>query len=177
MSRVLLLSEDDFRRNIEVSESLNSQSIISSIDECQSFHLATVIGDKFLKEIKSEISTGVFVQSVKELLDEYIQPFLLYQSAAILSRKINYRIGNIGVVKDQAAVDPHEIATYYEGQAGQYLNRLCIHLSKNYSTYSQWLTTIDGIKAHLDAYEDTGIFTGHSHKVNTHIGYDPGWRR
>lgn len=173
--RVLLISEEFFRDNYDVSDSLNSKSVITAIYEAQGFYLATVIGDKFLNELYTEVSSGTLTADNKYLLDNYIQYFLGAQAAYILASKISYKIGNAGVQSGEKVVDAKKIAEYYDKLAGIGLRRLTDYLCKHYSKYTQWLNGVEGIKPHMSASEQTSIFLGVPYK--TKLPIDEGYRR
>lgn len=174
-TKVLLISEKDIRNNYDVSESINSKSVISAIWETQTFNLASVIGDKFTNELLHEVETQEFVEVNKYLLDNYVQPFLGAQTMATLVSKLPYKVGNEGVVKSDKNADNKSMKDYYDNLAGIALRRLTDYVSRHYGQYSTWLNTFEGIKPHVDASVDTGIFLGGSFKCAYPV--DKGWRR
>lgn len=166
MSRILIISEQYLRDHVDISDSINSKSVITAIEEAQSFYLASVIGDKFLLELYSEIKQETLTTDNKYLVDTYIQPFLAAQAASVLANKINFRIGNLGVVKSEASTSPKQIVDYYTNLTGIALRRLTDYLCKHYSKYHQYLDGVEGIRAHLSASDETSIYLGGEVKVN-----------
>lgn len=175
-TRVLLINEKYLRDNFDVSESLNSKSVIAAIYESQIFHLASVIGDKFYNELVREVEENDFTEVNKAFLDTYVQPFLGAQSMAVLSSKISYKVGNEGVTKSDRATDGKQIVDYYNNLTGIALRRMTDHLGRHYGLYSTWLNGFEGIKPHIDSSVDTGIFLGGGFKCGKYP-IDKGWRR
>lgn len=160
MSRVNLISEQYLRDNFEVSDSIQSKSVITAVQEAQTFHLASVIGDKFLNEFYNEVENHTLTDVNKNLLDTFIKPFLGAQVMAILTSKISFKVGNQGVTKSQEATNPKQLVDYYNNLAGIALRRLTDHLCQHYALYQQWLDGVEGIRRHIDASVDTGIWLG-----------------
>lgn len=177
MARVLLISEDFLRKHIDISDSIISKTAITAIEDAQNFYLSAVIGDKFLKELLREVELDVLTPVNKLLLDTYICPFLMYQSAALLASKVNYKVGNKGVVSNDGVTSPKQIADYYERQTGVALRRLTEYLSRHYNDYKEWLNYNNdtGIKPHLSASDSTSIYLGCDYDMKYPV--DPGWRR
>lgn len=166
MERILFITETLFRETVDVSDSINSKSVQTAIAEAQDFYLSAVIGDKFLAELYLEVKNKTLTPVNKLLLNTYIQPVIIYQAAAILAAKANFKIGNLGIVKNEGTVDPKSVVDFYNQQTGMHLRRLTDYLSKHYSDYHQWLNGVDGIKAHLNATDQTSIFLGGTRKLN-----------
>lgn len=176
MSRVLFVNEQYIRDRYDVSDSLSSKSVITAIYEAQDFYLSAVIGDKFLVELYKEVADGTLTVDNKYLLDNYIQPLVGVQAVEILVRKINYKVGNAGVetVGDKN-VSSKPIVDYYGNLVGVALRRLTEYLSRHYAKYHEWLNTVEGIKPHLSASEETSIYLGGTVVWDGMV--DPGWRR
>lgn len=173
-NRVLFVSEQYLRDHADISESINSKSIITAIEEAQSFYLSAVIGDKFLNKLYEEVTTGTFLPNHKNLLDTYIQPFVYAQAMAVLVSKIPFRVGNAGVTKDSNS-DNKRLVDYYTNLTGLSLRRLTEHLCRHLSLYTEWLSNVEGIKPHLSASDSTSIFLGTQYKTKYPV--DKGWRR
>lgn len=175
MSRVLLISETYFRSHVDVSESILSKTVITAIEDTQSMELANIIGDKLLFQLYHEVETDSLTDANRLLLDRYIQPFLVAQTASKMVNKINYKIGNLGTINNDKTVYPKEIGDYYANLAGASLERLTSFMAHHFADYSQYLNGVEGFKSHLDASEDTGIFLGMDRPIKYPV--DTGYRR
>lgn len=177
MNRILLISESYFRDRVYVSDSLNSKLITTTIQEVQDMNLASVIGDPLLNELYSQVEFRNLSPSNKELLDLYIQPLLLYESAAALMIKSNIHVSNHGNVKSSDSVDATPQIDYYKNQAGIALERLTKYLCKNMSSFPLLSgSCLDGIQAHINSTLDTSIYLG-SPASSFGFPVDPGYRR
>lgn len=97
--KVLLVSTDQVKTYSSISENTSDKIIFTSILDAQQIDLQSIIGTPLLNKIcdlvNDENVTGVY----KELLDNYIQPFLIRQVASEIIIPISYKIGNFGVAQ------------------------------------------------------------------------------
>lgn len=176
MNRVLLISEQFLRENFDISDSISSKTAVTAIKEAQDFYLASVIGDKFIKELYYEVENHVLTDVNKYFLDTYIQPFLGAQTVQIITSKISFKVGNQGVTKSQDATDPKQLVDYYTNLTGIALRRLTDYLAHHYGDYAQWLNGFEGIKPHVSASTETNIYLGGTTLIKKYP-VDTGWRR
>lgn len=175
MSRILLISESYFRDRIYVSDSINSKLVTTSIQEVQDFALATIIGDRLLHELYTQVEAGTLTELNKTLLDTYIQPLLLYKTAESVIIKSPTHISNNGNTQSAENADAHKQFDYYRNQGGIALERLTKYLTKNYSKYPLLSgSVLDGIRAHVNASLETSIYLGGSRKGIKGLPVDPG---
>lgn len=176
-TRVLLISEQYMRDHTDFSESINSKSMITAIEEAQSFYLASVVGDRYYEHLCEKVKNNSWVANDKDkyLLDKYIQPYLYAQASAVLVEKIQFRVGNAGVTKDSASTDTKKLVDYYNNLTGISLKRMTDYLCKHLQDYQPYFNNVEGIKPHLSASDQTSIFLGNSPRYKYPV--DEGWRR
>jgi flagellar biosynthesis/type III secretory pathway protein FliH len=132
---VLLISEDYVRTNSNLNDNVFGKWILPAIREAQEMGLMPIIGECLYKRICEMVDNGDIDKKVyaayKDLLDEKIQPYLLYQTLTNIVPLLNGKMGNIGTV---ATNDEHIVTlsqgeldltqNYYRERADFYAKRL-----------------------------------------------------
>ena len=106
-------------------------------------------------------------ESYKALLDDYVQPYLLYQVQANIIPTINVKLGNIGSVVSN---DEH-ISTLSQGnielvqrdfqlKADFYANRMLNFILNHSSEFNLNECACKELKAHLNSSASTTIWLG-----------------
>lgn len=137
---VLLISEDYIKSESILDDNLSGKYLLTAIKFAQDIELRSILGDKFLDSIQ-QLVLHKKIDSHKEekfLLDEYIQPFLLYQVLSEVVVPTAFKINNFGVQKvDDEKASAYELARisyikdYYKDKANIYKKRLQEYLCKN----------------------------------------------
>ena len=151
---VLLISEDTLRTNSNLNENCFGKWILPAIREAQEMGLMPLIGECLYNKICELVEDGTigeieFIQ-YKDLLDDYIQPYLIYQTLTNIVPILNGKLGNIGTVN---TTDEHIVSlsqgeqdllqNYYRERAEFYQNRL-----------AGW------VKTHADSFPELSCFCG-----------------
>ena len=115
MLKVLLISEDYIKSNSALNDNIFGKYLTPVIREAQELNLQLYLGECLYKTILNMVADNSITASTNEaykaLLDDYVQPYLLYQVQANLIPTINVKLGNIGSVVSN---DEH-IATLSQG--------------------------------------------------------------
>lgn len=171
MSKVLLCSEDFVKTNSALNDNLWGKFLLPAILEAQNINLQTYLGECLYKRILGMVQDGSIAisanESYKALLDDYIQPFLLYQVQANIIPTINVKLGNIGSVVSN---DEH-IATLSQGnidlvqrdfqlKADFYAQRMLNFILNHSSEFNLEECACKELKAHLDSSASTSIWLG-----------------
>ena len=102
MNKILLVSEDYIKTNSAINDNLWGKFLLPAIHEAQDINLQIYLGECLYKTILGMVADGSITastnESYKALLDDYIQPYLLYQVQANIIPTINVKLGNIGSV-------------------------------------------------------------------------------
>lgn len=96
---VILVSADQVKTYSNISENTSDKMIFTAILDAQQIELQSIIGSRLLDKICSLVKDRTISGSYKELLDNYIQPFLIRQVASEIIIPISYKIGNFGVAQ------------------------------------------------------------------------------
>lgn len=102
---VLLISEDYIKSESNLDDNVSGKYLQSAIKLAQDIALQSTIGTKLLESLQKKcidkednIDNEENVK-YKELLDYYIQPFLLYQVLSDIIIPITYKLSNFGVMR------------------------------------------------------------------------------
>lgn len=172
MNNILLISEDFIKTHSALSDNYFGKYLTPSIVEAQDMGLQMVIGsclyNKLLSLVGDESIKLPEYAAYKGLLDDYIQPYLLYR---VLSQTIiyaNVKLANIGTVitNDEHIVNLSQkdidlITQDMRNKCAFYQRRLGNYLLDNKELFSELNEcTCREIKANLTSAEKTGIWLG-----------------
>lgn len=171
MNKILLVSEDFVKTNSAINDNLWGKFLLPAIREAQDINLQIYLGECLYKTILGMVADGSITastnESYKALLDDYIQPFLLYQVQANIIPTINVKLGNIGSVVSN---DEH-IATLSQGnidlvqrdfqlKADFYAQRMLNFILNHSSEFNLDECACKELNAHLDSSASTTIWLG-----------------
>lgn len=169
--KVLLCSEDYIKTNSALNDNLFGKFLTPAILEAQNINLQTYLGECLYKTILNMVADNSIAasanESYKALLDDYIQPYLLYQVQANIIPTINVKLGNIGSVVSN---DEH-IATLSQGnidlvqrdfqlKADFYAQRMLNFILNHSSEFNLDECACRSLKAHLNSSASTTIWLG-----------------
>jgi hypothetical protein len=168
MAEVLLTSESFVKSVTSISENVFGNYLLPSIREAQETSLRGVLGDSLTDRLKEVVSSPE--TSEKKYLDliDKLQYFLAYSTIVKLIPKVQFKIGNAGVVKTtdeniQTATsgEIEKMIFNYQNQADTECRKLQQWLLKNYSDYPE-LSENDckSIKANLTSAASCGLWLG-----------------
>lgn len=168
----LLISEDYIKSNSGLDDNVYGKFLYPAIKEAQEMGLQTIIGSSLYETILGMVDNStisdVEMADYKNLLDKYIQPYLLYKTIVTLIPIVGTKIANIGTVitNDEhiANITKNErdlLVDYYQFRADFYCNQLQDYLCHNRSKYPE-LRDCDcaKIKANLTSSATCPIWLG-----------------
>ena len=100
MTNILLIGEDYIKTNSGLNENIYGKFLLPAIRETQDMKLQPILGDVLYKKILLLVETGEIndYRPYKSLLDDLIQPYLMYMTISNLIPIIGVKMGNLGVV-------------------------------------------------------------------------------
>lgn len=154
IKNVMLISVDDLKGGSYINYNVDDSLVAPTIRETQEVHLQSIIGSNLFyrlqelvyNEIKQEPDAINDVENAlyKELLDEYVQPYLNAKCQAVLCLPLSYKMRNIGVAK----TDDENISTSALREI-MTMQRRFNELAAKYATYlSKYLCV------HKDDFEE-----------------------
>ena len=171
MTKVLLCSEDYIKSNSALNDNLFGKFLTPAILEAQDINLQTYLGECLYKTILGMVADGSITASTNEaykaLLDDCIQPYLLYQIQANIVPVLNVKMGNIGSVVSN---DEH-ISTLsqsnielvqrdFQLKADFYAQRMLNFILNHSSEFNLDECACKELNAHLNSAASTTIWLG-----------------
>ena len=138
----LLINETDIKAFSVVADNLDSKYIAPAIIAVQDVHLEHMIGSKLIEKlgilIQNEALDEAGNELYKELLEEYVQPYMLNKCVAEIMIQSYAKIRNAGIVQfndtnqtSNSIEDVNFLRNHYDGIASTYAVRLSVYLWKN----------------------------------------------
>lgn len=151
---VLLISEDYIKSNSTLDNNISGKYLQAAITSAQDVELQSTIGTKLLEALQKKCINWIDPHTpvhpieppeplpsdsiddsdnyrYKELLDYYVQPYLLYQVLSEIVIPISYKLGNFGVMRTDDEKDltsdinqVNLIKKYYRDKADFFKTRL-----------------------------------------------------
>ena len=102
MTNILLISEDTLKTYSHLNDNVWGKSLTPAIITAQDIYLQKFLGSCLYKKVLELVENGGIRNEnyvmYKELLDNYIANFLIYQTLANLIPEISTKITNMGLV-------------------------------------------------------------------------------
>ena len=156
----------------EISDNVFGKSLLPAIRTAQDLYLEEFLGSCLYKKILELVGDGTIKDqenvAYKDLLDEYIQPFLLERVVADLIPVVGSKIANLGVFKssDQytenvSAGEVERLQNLHVIKANHYAKRMQLFLKGNRSAFPELdCCSCGDIKPTLDSSADCGLWLG-----------------
>lgn len=167
MTKILLISEDYVKTESALNDNVWGKFLMPSIREAQDINLSQIIGENLLNEVYYRVEHNQISGDYKTLLEDYIQPYLLYQVQSNIVPNLNVKMANLGTV---VATDEHIVTlsksdidnfmTNIQYKADWYARRLQEYLLANLEVFGLEDCDCNRIKANLDSAASTGIWLG-----------------
>ena len=171
MSKVLLCSEDYIKTNSALNDNLWGKFLLPAIREAQDINLQTYLGECLYNTILGMVADGSITastnESYKALLDDCIQPYLLYQIQANIVPVLNVKMANIGSVvsKDeyintlsQGNIDL--VQRDFQLKADFYAQRMLNFILNHSNEFNLDECACRELRAHLNSAASTTIWLG-----------------
>jgi hypothetical protein len=163
---VLLISETKLKENSFINENVDDKLIRATIIQVQDMQIHPILGTGLYNEIKSQITSNNVSAANVTLLQDYIQPVIIWWVQADGTIPLTYKIMNKSIVKRNSEnSNPAEldelfaIADNFKNKAEFYTKRLVKFLQANTDTYPLYLNPgndVDTLHPYRQAYQ-TGM--------------------
>ena len=169
MTDILLLSPNYLKQNSFVDDNVSEKYIAPAIVSSQEISLKGIIGNCLLTAIKNKVNDKSINDTenaaYKELLDTYIQPYLVYATMERMAIPLAYKTGNFSSatrtddekMSSSSFADVALIKNYWKNEKDSYKRELQCYLKKNKSLFPELSSCCD---INLDATADIGIWLG-----------------
>lgn len=102
MNKIFLISPDTVKTYSNLDTNLFEKYFFPAISAAQSIELRTTLGDTLYNELLTMVKEGSITAETntlyKTLLDDYVQPFLIYQTIVNLIPIVSTKIVNLGTM-------------------------------------------------------------------------------
>lgn len=172
MSKVLLTSTDYIKAQTELTDNYDDTKLLPAIRKSQDIELQSALGSSLLSRLQELVQSGDILSEenklYKELLDDYVQPYLSYLVLAELSFIGGQHLTNYGMAESMdentqsmKLSDRMQVKEYYTNIANSYLSHLQRFIITNRVSFPE-LNQDDvlKIKANLTSSAETSIWLG-----------------
>lgn len=171
MQNILLISEDYVKSNSELTDNMYGKYLLPAIRTSQELYLQPVLGSTLYDTIVTAVGDGSITAEtnshIKELLDEYIQPYLLEKVLADLIPIVSAKVANLGTVhsKDEyvenlSVADAEKLQTFHVQKSDAYLKRMQEYLLANSGMFPIDSCACDTMRSNLNSAASTGLWLG-----------------
>ena len=137
---IMLVSPNTIKAQSYITNDVSDETIGPAIRETQNIHLQSIIGSNLLLALQRKIlnkkegnEDGIDDtenEAYKTLLDEYITPYLVSKTQAVICLPITYKIRNMGVIQNyDTNVNREQLSEVYA------IERRFNTMSARYATY------------------------------------------
>lgn len=168
INNVLLVSEDFVKTNSNLSDNAFGKFLLPAIREAQHIHLQSIIGTSLYEAILTKVVDGSLADQYKELVDDYIQWYLLYQVLSDIVDVLDVKLVNMGTIRNRDEYVDNisdgervRLKHNYEYKADWYCRRLQEFLLDNCDAFEELdACACESIKANLESAASTGLWLG-----------------
>ena len=155
MNNVLLISEQTLKKYTLINDNMDGVYILPAIQMAQNIDLDNAIGTKLCNKLKSLVMTGDITNNkdfadYKKLLDDYVTPYLAWQTMTAVQISIDYKMTNSGVIQNEDEKKSHldyknaaALRNQYQKYANAFLTKLKNYLLSNSSKYPEYFQCED----------------------------------
>jgi hypothetical protein len=162
----LFISENKLKENSFINENVDDKLIRATIIQVQDMQIHPILGTGLYNEIKAQIQANTVTNLNRDLLQDYIQPVIIWWVMADGTIPLTYKFMNKSVVKKNSensqSADLEELITVannFKNKAEFYTKRLIKYLESNETVYPLYLNPgndVDTLHPYREAYQ-TGM--------------------
>lgn len=173
MSKTLLTSAHYIKEQTELTENYEESKLLPAIRKAQDIELTQALGSSLTGKLQELVETGDISNPenklYKELLDDYIQPYICQLVLAELAFIGGQHISNFGIaessdehIQNMRLQDRMQIRDYYLNIAASYLDHLQRFILSNIKTFSCVMSESDELRIHSNLYSsaECSVFLG-----------------
>ncbi len=170
--KIYLISEDTIKSNSILDANIYGKFLGTAITETQDMYLSTIIGTPLMNKLYDLVASGEIANeensAYKLLLDNYIQPVLLYGVQTSIIPLIANKVANAGVLvtndEKNNNVDRDDVVSltdFFRNKRDFYTEHLQTYLCKNSTKYPEYgENEYGGEKGQTYSHSDCCIWLG-----------------
>lgn len=161
VKRTYFISPDDIKGSSYVNYNLSDDLLGKAIRETQEVHLQAIIGSNLYYRLQELVFNAIQdsgdtiddegFEAYKELLDDYVQPYLEEKTQAVLCVPATYKLRNFGVAKNSdtniespSLRDVMALQKRFNTSSAKYATRLSMWLCANKNAFPELSETSCG---------------------------------
>ena len=156
------------KTNSNLGDNVWGKFLLPAIRESQDIYLQQIIGSALYESILEKIKDGSLVDPYKELVDDYVRWFLLYQVLSDVIDILDVKLANLGTVRSRDEYvdsisdgERDRLRQNYQYKADFYCKRMQEFLLNNRNAFPELDECVcDRLSAQLNSAASTGIFLG-----------------
>lgn len=168
INNVLLVSEDFIKTNSNISDNVWGKFLLPAIREAQHIRLQSVIGPRLYDSILRKVMDNSLSEQYKELVDDYIQWFMLYQVLSDVIDVLDTKLVNLGTVRNRdeyvdniSDAERVRLKHNYEYKADWYCRQMQQYLLNNRDQFEELDDcACNNMRANLNSAASTGLWLG-----------------
>lgn len=167
MVGVYLISEDILKTETILNDNVGAEYFGQAIETAQEIYLQQLIGTSLLNDLCVKVRDNKLNSDDKQLLDDYIIPYLKFKVLCEVTLPIAFKYRNSGVVQtnneyayNSTMKDAQQLASFYDQRANFFAIRLTDWLCANSTKFPAYHNTTSGeIQPDHEAF-NTNIYLG-----------------
>jgi hypothetical protein len=152
MSLVLFIDEQTLKDYSIISDNVDFKQLRPEIITVQDLYIQDIVGSGIYNELKTQIQTNTVSANNQTLLNDYIQPCLMWRVMAESPLALSFKYANKGVVNKTgensvmpSMPDMANIIGKYQDRSESYAEKLVNYLIANDTLYPLYLNPGSGV--------------------------------
>ena len=152
MSLVLFIDEQTLKDYSIISDNVDFKQLRPEIITVQDLYIQDIVGSGIYNELKTQIQANTVTANNQTLLNDYIQPCLMWRVMAESPLALSFKYANKGVVNKtgESSVMPSmpdmaNIIGKYQDRSESYAEKLVNYLIANDTLYPLYLNPGNGV--------------------------------
>lgn len=171
MTNAVFITEDYLKENTIINGNVDNKYLLSNLKMIEDVYIHPLLGTNLFTELRDQVTSGqsYISDANKDLIEEYIQPCLIYYLLSELPYDMVFKWENKSIVRKNSefsvsadVTEIQKIAAQKRKIADHYAKRLSEFLCANIATYPKYSTQTrsDAIHPEHDPYKYGGIYLG-----------------
>lgn len=152
MSLVLFIDEQTLKDYSIISDNVDFKQLRPEIITVQDLYIQDIVGSGIYNELKTQIQTNTVSANNQTLLNDYIQPCLMWRVMAESPLALSFKYANKGIVNKTgensvmpSMPDMANIIGKYQDRSESYAEKLVNYLIANDTLYPLYLNPGSGV--------------------------------
>lgn len=182
MRTAIFITEDYLKENTIINGNVDMKYLLANLKTVEDMYIHQILGTNLYRELNNQIIANTVTSANSVLIEEYIQPTMIYYLLSELPYDMVYKWENKSIVKkssdNSVPIELNEIeklASQKLKVAMFYAQRLSDFLCANKETYPAYATTtgeIDELKPRASMYNYGGIYLGNKRSKSLREKYN-----